>query len=375
MASVLQTVIDRLAASVQANEPWYTPGDLLEAGYPSYLVARMRAEMDRKLIETVRLPESKWADASSASVKNAWDTFMEAMCAERRVPAMFLRAVLKTGLEDSIEQIVNPRTAVAETLFGTSTELDAQTLTERAGQLILNAPLAQALVRHMDRRKILVMGKAEAIRLITSVDEILTRSFTADNWTLALSPLFELAPGGADPAWIAAFFRNRGMASEAEAFDEVTTVVSAADVSAILSRPRVEEYQFEEFEIDPEETSEPEPEPEPEPAPKPAAKPSAKREADNMVLNDLYASELARAFGTRLSAMMVDIRPEVTAVVFRGDDVAFDIAMAEIARFTSYAEAGRYIKRNILDRYRVDLYSDEAALFLDRIQSYFLENT
>jgi hypothetical protein len=370
MASVLQTVIDRLAASVPADEPWYTPGDLLKAGYPSFLVARMRTEMDRKLTETVRMPESKWADVSSMSVRSAWDTFMEAMCAERRVPAMFLRAVLKTGLEDSIEQIVNPRTAVAEVLFGPATELDAQTLVERAVQMTLNVPLAQALMRHMDRRKILVMGKADAIRLITSVDEILIRSFTADNWLHALAPLFELAPGGADPAWIAAFFRNRGMSSEAETFDGMTSAITAAELSDILLRPRVEEYQFEEFEMEPEEMSAPEP----VPAPNPVAKPRPKPAADSVALNDLYASELARAFGTRLAAMMQDIRTEVTAVVFRGDDVAFDIAMAEIARFTSYAEAGRYIKRNILDRYRVDLYSDEAALFLDRIQSYFIEN-
>jgi|GEM_PF-4425657 len=369
MASVLQTVIDRLAASVPADEPWYTPGDLLKAGYPPFLVARMRAEMDRKLAETVRMPESKWADVSSPALRSARDTFVEAMCAERRVPAMFLRAVLKTGLEESIRQIVNPRNAVAEVIFGSATELDAQTLAEQAGQLTLNVPLAQALVRHMDRRKILVMSKSDAIRLITSVDEILTRSFTADNWTQALSPLFELTPAGADPAWIAAFFRNRGMATEAETFDAVTSVITAAELSDILSKPRVEEYLFEEFEMEPEQA------PEPEPAPIPAVKPGRpKAAADNVALNDLYASELARAFGTRLSAMMQDIRTEVTAVVFRGDDVAFDISMAEIARFTSYAEAGRYIKRNILDRYRVDLYSDEAALFLDRIQSYFLEN-
>lgn len=369
MASVLQTTIDRLAASVPADEPWYTPGDLLKAGYPSFLVARMRADMDRKLTESVRMPESKWADVSSPALRSAWDTFVVAMCAERRVPAMFLRAVLKSGLEDSIEQIVNPRNAVAEVIFGSATELDAQTLAEQAGQLTLNASLAQALMRHMDRRKILVMTKTDAIRLITSVDEILIRSFTADNWVHALSPLFELAPDGADPAWIAAFFRNRGMRSEAETFDAITSAITVGELSDILSKPRVQEYLFEEFEVEPDETSEP------EPAPVPAAKLSPKASvADNVALNDLYASELARAFGTRLSAMMQDIRTEVTAVVFRGDDVAFDISMAEIARFTSYAEAGRYIKRNILDRYRVDLYSDEAALFLDRIQSYFLEN-
>ncbi len=77
----------------------------------------------------------------------------------------------------------------------------------------------------------------------------------------------------------------------------------------------------------------------------------------------------------RVFELMADIKSDVIDSLFGGDENAYVAAIMDIAKYDTYAEAGRYIKKEILDRNRVDLYSDDAVLFLDRIQTYFVEHT
>lgn len=397
MASALHPITDRLIASIPDDEPWLTPDDLQKAGFPEFLVARIRVEVEQNLAESVRLPDSDWADMHAHAVQDAWAAFLDAIRAETRVPVSYLRPVLETSLEDILEQLTAPRTAIPDHLFGSMTTLDAETLAARASRMRIYPHLSQALVRHMERRGLETLTKTEAAALIASVDEVVTRSFTALNWGQTLSPLFDLSPDGVDPAWVAAYFRNRGMKAEAAAFDAVDAPLTKGDLIETLSRPHFEvEQEVEEVvetvevvgEVETVESDdqggdvpiwqrfapEPESKPEPEPEPEPESE-SEPIDADERPIIDLYASDTVSDAGKRLSDLMEDVRDEVTAALFGGDDIAYDAALAEIARFPTYAEAGRYIKRDIIDRNRVDLYSDEAVLFLDRIQTYFLDNT
>lgn len=61
--------------------------------------------------------------------------------------------------------------------------------------------------------------------------------------------------------------------------------------------------------------------------------------------------------------------------LFGGDENAFYSAMEEIAAFDDWSQTARYITSEIFRRNMVDLYSDVAVDFTDRLQNYFLEKT
>jgi hypothetical protein len=78
---------------------------------------------------------------------------------------------------------------------------------------------------------------------------------------------------------------------------------------------------------------------------------------------------------SRILELMADMEEEFIERIFGGDESSFSAAIADIARYDTYAEAGRYIKKEIFDRNRIDLFSDDAVLFLDRVQTYFVEQS
>jgi hypothetical protein len=78
---------------------------------------------------------------------------------------------------------------------------------------------------------------------------------------------------------------------------------------------------------------------------------------------------------SRILVLMADMEEEFIERIFGGDESSYSAAIADIARYDTYAEAGRYIKKEIFDRNRIDLFSDDAVLFLDRVQTYFLEHS
>jgi hypothetical protein len=59
--------------------------------------------------------------------------------------------------------------------------------------------------------------------------------------------------------------------------------------------------------------------------------------------------------------------------IFRGSDRAFDEAVENIATYDSWRDASKYIEKDIFKRNLVDMYSEPAVDFTDRLQSYFLE--
>jgi hypothetical protein len=59
--------------------------------------------------------------------------------------------------------------------------------------------------------------------------------------------------------------------------------------------------------------------------------------------------------------------------LFDGDEVAFDNALEEIAQFSSWRAASKYIDSEIFRRNLIDLYSEPAVDFTDRLHTYFLE--
>ncbi|TVQ03404.1 MAG: hypothetical protein EA359_09645 [Balneolaceae bacterium] len=78
------------------------------------------------------------------------------------------------------------------------------------------------------------------------------------------------------------------------------------------------------------------------------------------------------AFGN-LSNWLADERERFIDEIFGGSETAYDIALAEIINYDNWKHASRFLEREIFSRNRIDLYSEVAVDFTDRLHTYFLE--
>ncbi|MGM0586999.1 MAG: hypothetical protein ACQETE_01165 [Bacteroidota bacterium] len=60
--------------------------------------------------------------------------------------------------------------------------------------------------------------------------------------------------------------------------------------------------------------------------------------------------------------------------LFDGDEVAFDETLEEIVQFKSWRAASKFINSEVFRRNLIDLYSEPAVDFTDRLHTYFLED-
>ena len=410
MSNALQSIVDRLIGQLPDNLSYLTPDDLIAAGWPDFLVARINVELEQNLAESVALPESDWASMHAEAVQDAWLQFLGAIRAETRLPISYVRPVLETSIEDIVELLSQPLTFLPDYLYGSLISLSRDHLASRVSKTGVYPQLTQALVRYLDRKHLDSLSKVDAARILRAVDAKLCDHFTALNWGQVLAPLFELMPDGVEPDLLSAYFHERGMLPEARAFAAYDRLVDKSKLIELLSQP------FEDVADEPEPEPVPipvvvasviietDPEPEPEPIqevvtpaeidPEPmTAIPIWQRfmpqeedegtKVDEETKEDEPASLLSyynqdpsedpRA--SRILVLMGDMKAEFIERIFGGDENAFTAAIADIARYDTYAEAGRYIKKEIFDRNRIDLFSDDAVLFLDRVQTYFVETT
>lgn len=70
-----------------------------------------------------------------------------------------------------------------------------------------------------------------------------------------------------------------------------------------------------------------------------------------------------------------DDRDRFIDEIFRGSEWAYDEALEEIAGKENWRNASRYIEKEVFKRNLVDMYSEAAVDFTDRLQTYFLEQS
>ncbi|MDR8389663.1 hypothetical protein NC796_00850 [Aliifodinibius sp. S!AR15-10] len=77
----------------------------------------------------------------------------------------------------------------------------------------------------------------------------------------------------------------------------------------------------------------------------------------------------------RLVKLLHDDREWFIEEIFRGADEAYDEALREIVSKDDWPRASQYIEKEVFRRNMVDMYSEAAVDFTDRLQSYFIEIT
>lgn len=75
----------------------------------------------------------------------------------------------------------------------------------------------------------------------------------------------------------------------------------------------------------------------------------------------------------QLRKLLIDEQDRFIEEIFSGSEEAFDEAVEEIAAKDNWRSASRYIEKEIYKRNLVDMYSETAVDFTDRLQSYFMK--
>lgn len=75
----------------------------------------------------------------------------------------------------------------------------------------------------------------------------------------------------------------------------------------------------------------------------------------------------------RLMREISDVRDYFVDELFSGDESAFERAMEHLVTFNTWSEAVKFISQEIFRRNMIDMYSDVAVEFTDRMQTFFLQ--
>lgn len=88
---------------------------------------------------------------------------------------------------------------------------------------------------------------------------------------------------------------------------------------------------------------------------------------------DLTKEDASEAEIEELSKLLETDREVFVDEIFRGSERAFDEAIEDIAAYDSWRGVSEYIEKNVFKRNLVDMYSEAAVDFTDRLQTYFLK--
>lgn len=492
MDQLIRTTTEHFLSKLDDDREFFVPKELLESGFPDFLVKRIHLELIRNLQDSVKPPDTEWANMDTASVTAAWERFLDTIHEEVRLPASYANSVLESALGDILEMMVTPRAFLPEYLFGTETELDLDTIKNRCEWVVVYTYFSTAIPRFMEKRGREVLTIEQAVRIIERLDERVTAHYTSLNWGQLFEPWFQIMGEEIDSGLFAKFFRDKGKPGVARFFEVENSAINRYRLIEILSRPQLLEDDEEEvenlhsieekdekaikktFDTEKKDVEKSGPDKKPsqvtadqsetgrslydsvkekqektvidqfdEPSekrknrkPEPDEKQEPVREEENLLARFRRVNEdeeqniplhsrlkneasyegdeeslplhsrLSRpqeeetdyipiwqrfsketegsAKGGKKSDIpaggLAEIRKHVSDMeeefvneLFGGDENAFLEALEEITRFKDWKQAGNYISREIFDRNMIDVYSDTAIYFTDRMQTYFLE--
>ncbi len=474
MDRIIRSTTDHFLKKLDSERPFFTVEEVSQAGFPDFLVERIRLELIRNLRDSVNPPESDWADMQAPAVQDSWDHFLKAIREEVRLPASYARPVLESAIGDILELMVAPRAFLPDYLFGRDEELDFEGVRERCEWIVVYNYFSRVISRFMEKKGRDKLTREQARRIIQRLDERVTAHYTSLNWAQLFEPWFELIGEQLESDLFARFFRDKGLPGVARHFDLESGAIHRTRLIEILSKPPKddsEERTFAEGAASSEQkqysgskmqkgsemqkivddmedsvsatTGEHKKTHE---IKKTEARTSTTVDEDNILsrfrshqkesddhrLHDQLKSHsgnddrddderplISRLSGqdrhdsstggkeipiwqqfsgfseheeeqehsriendirgasedpvTEIRKYVSDMEDEFIETLFGGDENAFLEALAQISQQPDWKRAGSFIHREVFDRNMVDIYSDTAIYFTDRMQTWFLE--
>ncbi len=220
---------------------FFLPEDLTTAGFPDFLVRRIRLELIRNLQDSVKPPHSDWANMDTDAVRQAWQHFLDAIHEEIRLPASYVKPVLESAIGDILELMVSPRAFLPDYIYGSDSVLDLKTFRKRCEWIVIYPYFASAIPRYMEKRGKETLTKEQAVRIIRRLDELVTEHYTSLNWAQLFDPWYQIMGERVDPALFAGFFRDKGIPGVARHFEAEHEAINRTRLIEILSMPQIEE--------------------------------------------------------------------------------------------------------------------------------------
>lgn len=246
MHQSVENIIDKLMGAVKADKPYYSLKDFLSAGFPSFIVERIRIEVNEKLKKEFKLTETDWANTEQELVKDAWKDFQQALFANSRIPKDKFYEITSQVITDIVKVYLEPRQHMAEYIYKGEDELGQEELLNRTEKLTIYKHFGRAIPLYMKKRKLKTLEKKRCKLLIHNLDANLVASYSAKDWAQVLELLFTLFGGKIDAKLIQLFFEDKGLFLTAKAFNELDEEITKERFVEILSYPDLLDVKLQE---------------------------------------------------------------------------------------------------------------------------------
>lgn len=246
MHESVEHIIDKLMGAVKADKPYYVLKDLLSAGFPSFIVERIRIEINEKIKKEYELKDSEWVSTDEVLVEDAWGDFQHALFANSRIPKDKLYKITGEVITDIVKVYLEPRHHMADYIYKGDDELSFKELVDRTEKLTIYKHFGRAIPLYMRKRGLQTLEKKRCKLLIHNLDANLVASYTAKEWAQVLELLFTLFGGKIDAKLIQLFFEDKGLYLTAKAFNELDEQITKDRFIEILSYPDLLDVKLQE---------------------------------------------------------------------------------------------------------------------------------
>lgn len=246
MHQSVENIIDKLMGAVKADKPYYSLKDFLSAGFPSFIVERIRIEVNEKLKKEFELDGTDWANTDQELVIDAWKDFQQALFANSRIPKDKFYGITSQVITDIVKVYLEPRQHMADYIYKGDNELGFEELLNRTEKLTIYKHFGRAIPLYMKKRKLKTLEKKRCKLLIHNLDANLVASYSAKEWAQILELLFTLFGGKIDAKLIQLFFEDKGLYLTAKAFNELDEEITKERFIEILSYPDLLDVKLQE---------------------------------------------------------------------------------------------------------------------------------
>ena len=233
----IQQITQRFVDRLPENEQFYRPDQLHSWGFPTFIVRRIRIELEKNLKESMLIPKTDWANTQSDKVQNAWQQFVDAIRAEARLPASYAKTVIETAVADVMEILVQPRKNVPSVIFRDDDQLSFDEVTQRVQSVVVYPHFAKLVPRYMQKKELQTLSRERCAKIVAAADEKLTKKYSPLNWAQMLEPLFKMVGGEIDTNLLRLFFEDKKMPRIARKFDLMNDALTRAELIEALSSP------------------------------------------------------------------------------------------------------------------------------------------
>jgi len=237
MQQTVQQITEKLIDRLPDNEQYYRLDELRNWSFPSFIIRRIKVELERNLAESMNIPKTDWANTQSEAVQQAWQHFVQAIHDEARLPASYAKTVIETAVADVVEMLVQPRKNIPTIIFGTNDELSADEVLTNIRSVVVYRHFASLIPRYMQKKELDTLTKERCGKIVRQADEKLVSQYSPLNWAQMLEPLFQLLEGEIDTNLLRLFFEDKGRPRLSRQFDLMNDVLTRAELIEVLSSP------------------------------------------------------------------------------------------------------------------------------------------